>query len=155
MEKYFIKRLPKPVPETYNNPHVDYWDGQESTALYLCSRAIQVGDIVEELLLTGVYEKFEIHTENDIDLERQFEVIGEISPDALSYVKEGQEFDDHSVRKNVWIELYYADAEEQFQYYSQFINVDKDYSTKGGTPLYHETIINETIEIKGPCGHFH
>lgn len=61
--------------------------------LFLCSKDIKVGDIVDELLNTGEYEKFEIHTPNDVNLERQFKVIGEISPDALSFVKEGDEFE--------------------------------------------------------------
>lgn len=116
MNKYFVKRLEKPIPENYNNPHVSYWDGQESTALFLCSRDIQVGDIfkidypsiashLEDRICTEVYdpnkdlnigEKLPImyminKTGAHLNHGECFKVIGEISSKAI-FVSEGQEF---------------------------------------------------------------
>lgn len=65
--------------------------------LFLCSRDIQVGDKVrhtvsgEEVLWTDMDTEFR-------SVEMYFKVIGEISPDALSYVKEGDEFDEKDVK---------------------------------------------------------
>ena len=93
---------------------------------------------------------------NKLYLFKGEEQIGEISSDALSYVKRGDEFDETQVRKVVETELYYADAEEQYQKCGGIIGVEETYVPHGKqTPTYHETIIDERIEIKGPCGHFH
>lgn len=96
--KYFCKYLP--VEEEITKPTKQKL---QLFKLFLCSRDIQIGDgMVMECLTNGNYEIFQIDTLNDIfpDMIKegsQFKIIGEISPDALSYVKEGDEFDENQV----------------------------------------------------------
>lgn len=55
MKRYFVKRLNKPIPASYNNPHVDYWDGQDPTALFLCARDVECPVCEKEGLRSYVY----------------------------------------------------------------------------------------------------
>ncbi len=85
-KKYILKNL-GPLSLL---PH-DHLKRRQKVKLFLCSKDIEVGDIVKEQLLNGELEDFTIHTLNDIDLDKQFKVIGEITSDAI-WVKEGDEF---------------------------------------------------------------
>lgn len=58
------------VPDNWDNPHVDYWDGTPE--------------------------------------DKRYRVIGEISPEALSYIKEGDEFD-----KDEIVPIYWNNEEKQ------------------------------------------
>lgn len=140
MKRYFVKRLPKPISESYSNPHVDYWDGQDSTALFLCSRDIQVGDKAiydnKEVIIISYDERFLIWefegmpTPVNYNKELLFKVIGEISPDA-TWVKEGDEFDISDLA----------------------IALEDGFYTLLKT---HSITNNKTIiKIKGPCLRFH
>ena len=115
--------------------------------LFLCSRDIQVGDKVrmetgEELIC---YEKYgTLYTKGEYELEvfpdRDFKVIGEISPDALSYVKEGDEFEESEFRL--------------FAKHRSFKDMDywiTDWEELSSLKEKYTVI----VEIKGPCGHFH
>lgn len=73
MKQYFVKRLPKPVPEYYNNPHADYWEGKDDTALFLIERKVVMGSPRDK-----------------------FVPIGQIS-ELATWVKEDDEFDEDEV----------------------------------------------------------
>lgn len=69
--------------------------------LFLCSRDIQVGDKIKDE--GDLSQEFELNNEYYLRLYKEkgctnhFKVIGEISPDAISYVTEGQEFEESKV----------------------------------------------------------
>lgn len=111
--KYFLKYIPvegkagKGDTILVNNLPIylqrDLFDFEMSYApervkLFLCSKDIKVGDVVKEKLTTGNYENFEIHTVNDIDIQTQVKVIGEVNP-KLKKLKEGDEFDETEIDK--------------------------------------------------------
>jgi hypothetical protein len=129
-------------------------NNQKKAKLFLCSRDIQVDDTVylhkEELLLHQDKTEVWVQPADELKVlsiknktvtvcikklhdtgtsggqfapEELFKIIGEISPDALSYVKRGDEFDENEWRGPII-------NREQFKarYY---------------------------IQIIGPCGHFH
>ncbi len=82
----------------------DYSDKFRKVKLMLCSREVKVGDKMRmtdnPFLEVEWTEKLDFSKSNtftgtDPDA---FKVIGEISPDALEYVKEGDEFDEDVVR---------------------------------------------------------
>lgn len=107
--------------------------------LFLCSRAIQVGDEVQD------GDNFICKIPNELDLENAldnnfFKVIGEVSPDA-NWVKEGDEFEEDEVNK---------------QWYDDSGSSDNPWQDWFGN-LEDDVITNEFIrfQIKGPCGHFH
>lgn len=111
--------------------------------LFLCSRDIQIGDFATERLTTGEYEDFEIHTENDIfpdmiEKGTQFKKIGEISPEAAKFVREGQEFDEE--------ELYYL-----LDGRSVRLPIKKLQHEKPEWKMSEKV----TIYVKGEDGHFH
>lgn len=125
MKPYFAKYLTIEVK----------WKGSSqkySKELHLCSRDVKVGDE----LINQDGSKEIVMTEGDKSLlfdGNNFKVIGLISPMALSYVKEGDEF-----------------AEDEVQsfdrHYCKDGNLKDDYSKKNYYQNYH---------IKGPCNHFH
>ena len=88
--------------------------------------------------------------ENKLYLFKEQTKIGEISPDALSFVKEGDELDSTQVRSYFLYEEYFRDREPQFQTLTRIGHVEKPFKPKDETD-----IINQYIQIKGPCGHFH
>ena len=121
--------------------------------LFLCSRDIQVGD--ENVKFIGTDGKCNDWyvtkpTESDSRRIREwqekgaevFKVIGEISPDAYSYVKEGDEFNED----NIW-----------------FIGIHRSFPDMNTTSTtYEEHKIDlatgkytTVCKIKGQCGHFH
>jgi len=113
--------------------------------LLLCSRDIQVGDMtrstinpdLDELKALSVNDGKVLlagEEEFEVELNRVFKVIGEISPEAI-WVKEGDEFDEDQVRVCEW-----DDGDE-------FVIPVKEFK-EGKQDSYK-------IEIKGPCGHFH
>jgi hypothetical protein len=107
--------------------------------LFLCSRDIQVGDR-EIYTPTGIKLEHEVKFEDMATVaskEGWFKVIGEISPDALPYVKEGQEFDDNMVE-------FYISENPPWEGWGR-ATVEKYCGWKG----------MKTIKIQGPCSHFH
>ena len=65
-------------------------EGVKKAQLFMCTKEIQIGDIVEERDIYGGFEKYEIHTLNDIDYDNQYKVLGRITN---KYVNEGDEWD--------------------------------------------------------------
>lgn len=73
----------------------------------------------------------------DYEGDTSFKVIGQISPDALSFVKEGDEFDEED-----WKWVTYSFDMEIIIPKDKMIDINqKDH------PI--------SLQIKGPCGHFH
>lgn len=70
--------------------HPDY----KKVKLFLCSRDIQVGDELTHIR-TGLKTKKQLGKSLSGEW---IKVIGEISPDALAYVKEGDEFDENEIK---------------------------------------------------------
>jgi hypothetical protein len=96
---------------SWNYPTPNTW---KKVKLFLCSRDIQVGDKVFGTILTGdnVYvsneqQGYSLHEDiHRISLEEAemmdaYKVIGEISSDALSFVKKGMEFDEDQLKLTV------------------------------------------------------
>jgi hypothetical protein len=111
----------------------------QKVKLFLCSRDIQIGDNTNVGIITHIYDtKVGVQAEQNKDYrilltpkKDCYKVIGEISSAALSYVKEGQDFN-----------------EEQ-------INVLLKHDTE---PVPLIDVLPHHISyvlIKGPCGHFH
>jgi hypothetical protein len=110
--------------------------GDKLVKLFLCSRDFKVGSIK-----TNIETGEETLLENDamVQLARMQQgvlvvKIGEISPDALTYVKEGDEFDEYDYR--------YKDKKGW--------DIVKDISVI--SPQFRHLYL---IGLKGPCGHFH
>lgn len=139
--------------------------------LFLVSRDIQVGD---EYINTITNKKhFCTHELSSVQIQEKLspgtyiKVIGEISPDALGYVKEGQEFDEDEIKIFGSIHNSYNSSrltEEEIariakQFHKTVLKVEygnPEHDVSGRTVC--TTIYwNETnsIKIKGPCGHFH
>lgn len=90
--------------QVYANPSIDYFEGYQKVKLFLCSRDIKVGDMVSHVIGAITYI-LKVGSYSDmIALQglNAFKVIGEISTDALAYVKEGDEFDDENCE---WIDV--------------------------------------------------
>jgi hypothetical protein len=115
--------------------------------LFLCSRDIQVGDIVLCNYIGGKEKEWKVVDKADKSTTNIFiktalklgayKVIGEISPDALSYVKEGQSYDESE------LELCSSLGEGYDPKYLREIETLKK---------HHDGIY---VKIKGSCGHFH
>jgi hypothetical protein len=131
-------------------------EGAQKVKLFLCSRDIQVGDsiiddqgtqgVVEEKLMTGLY-RCRFGKEFYSELAHVYKVIGEISPDALSYVKEGDEIGEKNVRFHA-----YKRANGRLDPYQSITEP----TYKGLLSHYYYKPSMEIIcEIKGKCGHFH
>lgn len=112
-----------------------YGSNLEKVKLFLCSREIQVGDKTrhkngaESVLVPLSEEDAKYRARNGF-----FKVIGEISPEALAYVKEGDEFKEDEWEGYTDLGLRLGSPINKGGY-------------KGSKPLL--------ITIKGPCGHFH
>lgn len=126
MKKYFCKSL------------------KEDGKLFLCSRDIKLDDkfihpvygeltalVIEDGWIQSDFENPNYKT--NIDL--VYKVIGEISSDALYYVKKGDEFDEDEIAFTI-----YEPWEEPWQV-SHKEWLDSDF--------------HKNIQILGPCGHFH
>ena len=110
--------------------------------LFLCTRNIQVGDEVMDInsnqtFIVGNIKGDEVYDKKDnwVRLKKNcIKVIGEISPEALSYVKDEDEFDKDEINivgENSWGERHSLGLYK-----------------KGDNPKVY-------CEIKGPCGHYH
>lgn len=148
MKPYFVKRLPKPVPEEYNNPHVDYWDGQDSTALYICSRDIKP-------MLQDMWN----NTDSKSDKE-PYTIVGELSPGAV-WVKEGDEFDENEIEFRKYSFCFSKPQPDthfnnpiRYPYYMSHTLVSEGRDEHSRSYSYI-IITGECIKIKGTCGHFH
>lgn len=159
--------------------------------LFLCSRDIQVGDNVFYKEEQTKFEKID-HDEgypewvfsnsqtyhaptNGKIWDKEippFKVIGEISPEALTYVKKGDEFDEESIKR-----IYAAEVRKEYRngedkslvFVTEEYNKDCFIQDKAEYWAEHENMsghnygyelhwgdaILHHIEIKGPCGHFH
>lgn len=127
--------------------------------LFLCSRDIQVGDkcfclSVEEGNKTEPnmwIDPWRVRSENDT-CKTCIKVIGEVSPDALSYVKEGDEFDTREIRQEV------LGYEEWYKKHDKPVNNGK-FKSDASIHRYSLSAADGTgtkfYYIKGPCGHFH
>lgn len=131
--------------------------------LCLCSHDIQSGDKVFNRYGkdTGVVARFKddstklFFLEGDEPTLRNThavanwgKVIGEVSSNALEYVRQGQEFDENDVV------LYWQIGESAPYNYLKF----DDYSHFEKMREEHPTVkkaFNKIARIKGPCGHFH
>lgn len=131
-------------PDSYYNPHVGYFDGEQKAKLFLCSRDIQVGDEITYVYLDwpaiGMYcgktkgvcgEPSKL---NPHGIMRWAKVIGEISPEA-TWITEGDEFNEDNVR----FAIYQPHEEDGWDSYEKWL----------------ESPWQKNIQIKGPCGHFH
>lgn len=127
------------------------WVGLQKVKLFLCSRDIKMGD--------KVYYKGNIHRvihkeeKSDwlfidpdpgpsIDPKELTKVIGEISPDALSFVKEGMEFGEREIRV---VSRYKEENRPKV-----IMDMKSFYSLD--LKLEIDTFF---IQVKGPCAHFH
>ena len=115
----------------------------QAVKLFLCSRDIQVGDIVqtegiEEREVKFIAKDGTLFFTNgdDCNPEFCFKVIGEISLEA-TWVKEGDEFDEDDWRITATV-------------FGDYVELEK--SALNDTNLDRSGL---KIEIKGPCGHFH
>lgn len=114
--------------------------------LVLTSSDIKIGD---KVYYNG---KEHIVTINSLESARAsrntFKVIGEVSPDALGYVKEGDEFDEDQIQRQI-----YNDSGVDFPWE----NYDEDSGVWDENYWYSDELTSEDkrIQIKGPCGHFH
>lgn len=129
--------------------------------LVLTSSDIQVGDEIiwigtgnSPQTPFGTKMKYDIPITSGKVHENWVKVIGEISPEAAKWIKEGQEFSEGEVRKLVELEIYHADWEPQFQDRSIYLKIEDSYTPKN-EKVYHESITNEILQIKCPhCGTF-
>lgn len=136
--------------------------------LFLCSRDIQVGDRVINESIRSKFDEFTvverpegynldfhigIYTDGTLMKEpaylgSPFKIIGAISPDALGYVKEGDEFDEEEI--GILYNFVGEDSDDELFTIDSFWKEAKRWY-HGKVPKY----INPPIAIKGPCGHFH
>lgn len=111
----------------------------QKVKLFLCSMDIQVGDTC--ILPDWPKQKKVTDSDDAIYFSKQggYKVIGEISPEALSFVKEGQEFDEREIEfiAQGAGTIYYKLNPKEFE--DKFV---------GAYLTYY-------IKVKGPCGHFH
>ncbi len=122
MGKYFTKLLPgngeikKRTGSTVIDGEVgkclrendNGFDYYEEVKLFLCSRDIQVGDIVKLKTFDG-YVDFPVENEGAKQAtihNGSVKVIGEVSPDA-TWVKEGMEFEEENVMPFIMGDNYY------------------------------------------------
>lgn len=116
--------------------------GCKKVKLFLCSRDIQVGDNYYPHSLWFEKDKNKPLEMNEKHLltDTCFKVIGEVSPDTLSYVKEGDEFTEDSIKFQV----------SDHPPFEGFIDIPKEEFEK----VDHKYWMKR-IQIKGPCGRFH
>jgi hypothetical protein len=121
-----------------------YPEKYKVTKLFLCSRDIQVGDAV---FCTLQPERPFFMYEAQYAKEWCAKVIGEISPDALSFVKEGDEFDEDQIEKKYNVFSYSKPVSKPDM---ELIDMGEDIEGK----VYNYKQL-KCVQIKGPCGHFH
>lgn len=142
--KHFTKYLPDPKGGEIKEGDIiwddtqeiyDVWDDKEAIPspdkkfkLFLCSR-----DITFPCDIYCFAEKVWRKNCQSMSCDECIRVIGEVSPEALSYVKEGMEFDEYDWKGSHLTQNKYGEW------------VDEEFADK--TTYY--------IQIKGPCGHFH
>jgi hypothetical protein len=110
--------------------------------MFLCSRDIQVGDKVQ-CFVEGEWKYCDLfHPEEVEEWEKEgaFKVIGEISPDALSYVREGQEFEEGDIQL-----MFFKGSHAGISGSTERI--------KELSALADNTELR--ARVKGPCNHFH
>lgn len=130
-----------------------FWgDGREEDGFF--KRKVKALDKVGDVRKLGESGITKGHIEYEMEKEGYFwntdfayKVIGEISSDALAYVKESDEFDEGDIKRDVLIK-------------DTFDNEYEHLNPKGNEKIRElsdtEKIIKELpIKIKGPCGHFH
>lgn len=159
MKKYFAKYLPveggikkgdyyfSSVTGVIHTANEDYEiistvieSKDKKVKLFLCSRDIELKDIVyyngKAWMVSNVEIQEPYLTVEEATAYGAYKIIGEISPDTFSYVKEGNEFDEDEVVVQIIDELGYQ---------TDII------------PITNILDLSESdkILIKGPCGHFH
>lgn len=141
MKTYFTKYLSEPVIKKNGTLLSRLYSidpiikEMEKPKLFLCSRDIQIGD---KYRITGGFAddiEFEFK-EGQPKRNSAFKIIGEVSKDA-TWVKEGDEFDEEDWR---WV-TYEWDTEIIISK-EKMIGINKK-----EVPI--------SLQIKGPCGHFH
>lgn len=88
-----------------------------------------------------------VHTTTGVAEEEIFKIVGEVSPAALSYVKEGDEFDE----SDIMLGMLGPDEYENESFYP-----DKAFNWK--LEKNHPDIFaryTRGVKVKGPCEHFH
>lgn len=168
MKQYFVKAIPREgkieigdyvffkINGKWNGPaDFDSMLGPQiedvkRAVFYLCSRDIKIGDVATEELDDGSFEDFEIHTKNDIfkdfiEAGLQFKLIERISPDALKWVTEDDEFDEY--------ELWWF-SKMHFPQYHRIFKVLPD--GKWDEELEKEPMAFKACMVKCPhCDRFH
>lgn len=139
-----VRELTKtPNQLKFSNAYPDslhYANDFQKVKLFLCSRDIKVGDdVYEHGRLENIKMSGYIFGDHSIKTDLLFKVIGEISPDALSYVKEGMEYEE----ENIQYGLYHTSVGR--------VAVVKKESFEKMQPEYYI----KYVQIKGPCGNFH
>ena len=107
--KYFVMRILGKVPDTYNNPHVDYFDGHKGD-IHLCTKEINVGDVVihnnqlndvqlgKEMIVTRITLRGDYVTNEGVFTKLEvFKSLGLLSKDAI-WVTELMEFDEDEIQ---------------------------------------------------------
>ena len=143
-------------------------DNLNKGKLFLCSKDIQVGDEVWNTaynegpvgIATELHDNPEddcviaegIHwivksdgSVGDLSVNQLFKVIGEISPDALGYAKEGQEFDEDQIQKFIYDDS--GDYDDPWLWYNPNLYDEGTWETTENK--------FKKVKMKGPCGHFH
>jgi hypothetical protein len=160
--------------EALSNVH-EFTTTTKKVKLFLCSRDIKEGDTIFNInggkshivkfISDNTYDvNYRYIDPGDLMGERYvcdcipkdvcYKVIGEISPDALSYVKEGDEFDEEEVRI-IWNFVGEDSIDELFTFEEWPNQVRKWYGGDSNRQFRKSLIECPPIAIKGPCGYFH
>lgn len=165
MKKYFAKYittgekvregltilLPQGTPAIVGSTP-ELFEGYPVVKMYLCSKNFTVGDTVYSKLKTTLFGivgeigkgGFWLSTETVEKIPKHGfgnwgKIIGEISPDALRYVKAGDEFDEDEIQRHHI--CYDTEANMGYCFHCQ--------RSKGCDSQDYNYL------IKGPCGHWH
>jgi hypothetical protein len=149
--------------------HINEQEDFEKVQLWLCSWDIQIGDRMYDssrnqygkyngqielwhtYLVEGKTGKEAIQSISTKDL---FKVIGEISPAALEFVKEGDEFDDEQVR--VMYNFVGEDSDYEFFTLEEWPKIVREHLRGSQHARSRKLLLeNPFIAIKGPCNHYH
>lgn len=132
--------------------------------LFLFSRDVKAGDTLKECLPDGiakkvhhfeavlphgvyVFEPWPSENESWIHAHLAFKLVAEVSPWALKYVIEGDEFNDEDVDLFWWNSLIKNNPS------IRYIEATKDFNVNSHGNI--DTSMVVIAMIKGPCGHFH
>jgi len=128
--------------------------GRPKAKLFLVSRDIQVGDKVWVKEYNDYYQVsnikgklFEILSVGWLSQEEIIKVIGEISPAAVPFIKEGDEFDEDDLRRSILVRTV-GDTDIFDRKLSDEIKFTEDKDAFYGT-------FDRGIKIKCPWGCFH